>query len=103
MIIGFLHIYRLIKNMASKNAENKDETENVRVFIRVRPLSKKEISQGNQNIASIIREENVIALHKPGNENEKPKTFKFDYIFPDDSTQVNFYHYYLLNHILITL
>lgn len=77
--------------MANKSAENEEETENVRVFIRVRPLSKKEVTQGNQNIAYVNREENVISLHKPGADNEKPKIFKFDYIFPDDSTQVCFY------------
>lgn len=74
--------------MAKVKSNRQDEVENVRVVIRVRPLSKKEKAETYQNIVSVDRTENVIILNKPGTVNEKSKSFKFDYIFPEDSTQV---------------
>lgn len=74
--------------MAKNKTSRQDEIENVRVVIRVRPLSKKEQAEGYQNIVVVDRTENVIILSKPGTLNEKSKSFKFDYIFPEDSTQV---------------
>lgn len=75
--------------MANKKTNTEDEEENVRVFIRVRPLNKKELQQEHKNIVSVDREGGLISLSKPGVDTEKPKVFKFDHIFPDDSTQVS--------------
>lgn len=73
---------------------SKDEIENVRVVIRVRPLTKKEKAEGCRNIVTIDRQENVINLTKADSNNEKSKTFKFDHIFPEDSSQVSAFSFY---------
>lgn len=75
--------------MAKPKQNRQDAIENVRVVIRVRPLSKSEQAEGYRNIVTIDRNENVINLSKPATINEKSKTFKFDHIFPEDSTQVS--------------
>ncbi|KAF2884409.1 hypothetical protein ILUMI_21788 [Ignelater luminosus] len=82
--------------MAKNKTSRQDEIENVRVVIRVRPLSKKEQTEGYQNIVVVDRTENVIILSKPGTLNEKSKSFKFDYIFPEDSTQMDLYRHIAL-------
>lgn len=74
--------------MANNKNQAKGELENVRVVIRVRPLNKKESQEGHQNIVTVDKEDNVIALTKPSLAGEKPKTFKFDYVFSEDCTQV---------------
>ncbi|XP_056646406.1 kinesin-like protein KIF3A isoform X1 [Diorhabda sublineata] len=68
--------------------EYQQSQENVRVFIRVRPLSKKELSEGNENIVLCDYRENLIALRKNG---EHTKPFKFDHIFGLDTTQLEMY------------
>lgn len=73
-----------------EGSNSKDEIENVRVVIRVRPLGKKEKAEGCRNIVTIDGQENVINLTKNDSNNEKSKTFKFDHIFPEDSSQVTF-------------
>lgn len=76
--------------MAQNKILIKGEIQNVRVVIRIRPLNKKEQSEGYKNIVSVNQEENVINLAKPtNNTNEKPKSFKFDHIFHEDCTQVS--------------
>ena len=79
--------------MAVYRTGSKGELENVRVVIRVRPLNKKELTEGYQNIVTIDPEGNVIGLIKPNLINEKPKAFKFDHIFPPDCTQVSYFLY----------
>ncbi|KRT78481.1 Kinesin [Oryctes borbonicus] len=68
-----------------------EESENVKVAVRVRPLNKKELRDGLDNITSVDKKNNVISLAKPGLPDEPPKSFKFDYIFPEDCTQVDLY------------
>lgn len=75
--------------MANKKSNTEDETENVRVYIRVRPLNKKEQAQKFRNIVLVDKDQCLISLTKPDINTEKPKVFKFDYIFPDDSSQVS--------------
>lgn len=60
-------------------------TEHVRVFIRVRPLSSKEIANGNENIVICDHKQNLITFKKNG---EHTKPFKFDHIFNPLTTQV---------------
>ncbi|GJQ66792.1 kinesin-2B [Trypoxylus dichotomus] len=69
-----------------------EESENVKVAVRVRPLNKKELREGLENITSIDKENNVISLAKPALPDEHPKSFKFDYIFPEDCTQIHLYN-----------
>lgn len=81
-----------------------DESENVRVAVRVRPLNRKELKEDVGNIASINEDNNVISLAKPGLPDEAPKSFKFDFIFPESCTQVIIFklnpNVDLINHIL---
>ncbi|XP_017769051.1 PREDICTED: kinesin-like protein KIF3A [Nicrophorus vespilloides] len=67
------------------------EVENVRVVIRIRPLNKKEVADGNQNIVTLDQEENVLTLFKVGN--EKTKSFKFDHVFGPVCTQMDLYRH----------
>lgn len=71
--------------MANLKPAVKAEIENVRVFVRVRPLTKKEEAESHQNIILVDSKENLIALNKDGGVS---KPFKFDQVFPEDSTQV---------------
>ncbi|KAK9874406.1 hypothetical protein WA026_002753 [Henosepilachna vigintioctopunctata] len=71
-------------------SESKSEIENVRVFIRVRPLNKKELAEDHLNIVLVDTSENLIVLNKDGN-GEKRKPYKFDQIFDDNSTQMDLY------------
>ncbi|KAL3270565.1 hypothetical protein HHI36_021102 [Cryptolaemus montrouzieri] len=68
----------------------KPEIENVRVFIRVRPLNKKETSEDRKNVVLVDTAENLIVLNKDGN-GEKRKPYKFDQIFAESSTQMDLY------------
>lgn len=69
------------------NGDCQQSQENVRVFIRIRPLTKKEVSEGNDNVIICDHKENLIALKKNG---EHTKPFKFDHIFGPPTTQVFF-------------
>lgn len=75
-----------------RKGKNEEEgAENVRVYIRVRPLHKKEKSQNIKNVVHMDCNENLLTLIKPYTTNEKPKTFKFDHIFPESTTQMEIY------------
>ncbi|XP_057662815.1 kinesin-like protein KIF24 [Diorhabda carinulata] len=71
-------------NKYGKRTEYQQSQENV----RVRPLCKKELSEGNENIVLCDYRENLIASRKNG---EHTKTFKFDHIFGLDTTQLELY------------
>lgn len=70
------------------NGDCQQSQENVRVFIRIRPLTKKEVSEGNDNVIICDHKENLIALKKNG---EHTKPFKFDHIFGPPTTQLEMY------------
>nr|XP_023013785.1 kinesin-like protein KIF3A [Leptinotarsa decemlineata] len=74
--------------METINGDSQESQENVRVFIRIRPLSKKEIADGNENIVVCDHKENLIALKKNG---EHTKPFKFDHIFSTNTAQLEMY------------
>ncbi|VEN64048.1 unnamed protein product, partial [Callosobruchus maculatus] len=65
-----------------------ESQENVRVFIRIRPLSKKEIAEGKENIVVCDHKENLIVLKKNG---EHTKPFKFDHVFGSSTAQLEMY------------
>ncbi|KAJ8985878.1 hypothetical protein NQ317_006252 [Molorchus minor] len=74
--------------MDNLNGDSQTSQENVRVFIRVRPLSKKEIAEANENIVISDYKENLIVLKKNG---EHTKPFKFDHIFGSNTDQLEMY------------
>lgn len=70
------------------------DAENVSVYIRVRPLNKKEKIENVKNVIHLDSSENVLTLIKPNGCNEKTekaKTFKFDHIFAETTTQIDIY------------
>lgn len=74
--------------MENLNRDSQESQENVRVFIRIRPLNKKEVAEVNENIVICDHKENLIVLKKNG---EHTKPFKFDHIFGPNTAQVSFY------------
>lgn len=80
--------------MPKKVKDVEESAENVSVYIRVRPLNKKEKSENVRSAIHLETSENLLSLIKPcGNlgKPEKPKTFKFDHIFPESTTQMEIY------------
>ncbi|KAJ8923592.1 hypothetical protein NQ315_010171 [Exocentrus adspersus] len=74
--------------MDSVNRDSQESQENVRVFIRIRPLSKKEVADANENIIICDHKENLIVLKKNG---EHTKPFKFDHVFGPNTVQLEMY------------
>lgn len=71
-----------------------DEIENsaeaVKVIIRCRPMSEKEINRGCKKCIKILHDQNSVIVEKP----EDPTTtkqFTFDAVFDDDSKQEEVY------------
>lgn len=69
------------------------EIENVRVVLRIRPLSETEGKSGCREIVSADRVSNTVSVINPKSTVEElPKVFSFDAIFGTDSTQVDVYN-----------
>ena len=65
--------------------------EAVRVVVRCRPANKREIALKCRKIVKIVQKTNSVVL-MPAEEGDgtDPKSFVFDAVFDDDSTQVRF-------------
>ncbi|XP_063233864.1 kinesin-like protein KIF3A [Bacillus rossius redtenbacheri] len=69
------------------------EAENVRVVVRVRPMSEKEAEAGCRRITSVDTVHSCISVENPhAAEGEPPKTFTFDSVFDCDSRQMDLYN-----------
>lgn len=69
------------------------EVENVRVVLRVRPLSEQEIENSCRQITSVDSSCNAISVTNPQAPSEEPpKVFTFDTVFDTDSTQIDVYN-----------
>ncbi|GFG29444.1 hypothetical protein Cfor_02644 [Coptotermes formosanus] len=69
------------------------EVENVRVVVRVRPLSEKEIEAGYRQITKVDTVHKTISVENPqAADGEPPKTFTFDVVFDTDSRQMDVYN-----------
>lgn len=69
------------------------EIENVRVVLRVRPISESEITSGYREIVHVDRVSNTVSVTNPKSTSEEPpKVFTFDAVFGTDSTQVDVYN-----------
>lgn len=65
------------------------EIENVRVIIRLRPLNKRELETNSLNVTQVDEQKQQITIKKPGSQSsDVPKTYRFDHILTEDSTQV---------------
>lgn len=68
------------------------EIENVRVAVRLRPLSKKEKSSGCVPVVVADSENAAVFVQNPNPSHVgPPKTFMFDLVFDSDSKQVSWF------------
>ncbi|KAL7292241.1 kinesin-like protein KIF3A [Trichogramma pretiosum] len=78
---------------ALTKSNSSEEIENVRVVVRLRPVSGKEIDEHCQSIIKIDTLNNVITVRNPNaTREEPPKVFVFDAVFDAESTQVDIYN-----------
>lgn len=65
------------------------EIENVRVVVRVRPMDKIERDVFSENVVKVDKLNRSVTVRKPNaSTGEPPKTYYFDNVFGEDSTQV---------------
>jgi hypothetical protein len=65
-----------------------EASETVRVVVRSRPFSKKEVADGRKPIVAVDSASQSVALTNPGSEGGKDvKGFTFDAVYGEDSTQ----------------
>lgn len=83
----YYYIYILLKHKQVHSAAG--EIENVRVAVRLRPLSKKEKSSGCVSVVVADPENAAVFVQNPNPLHiGPPKTFMFDLVFDSDSKQV---------------
>jgi len=76
-----------------KNFVPKEEVENVRVVVRVRPMNTKEKESNHSSIVSVNRINGSISVKNPqGGHQDPPKVFSFDIVFDTDSKQMDVYN-----------
>lgn len=69
------------------------EVENVRVVVRIRPLSEKELESGFRQITSVNTVNNTVFVENPqAADGEPPKSFMYDAVFDTDSRQLDVYN-----------
>lgn len=71
------------KELKKMGISRKSET--VRVVIRCRPLSKKEINEGRQKVVTMDKENGEIVVQR--DPEDVPKRFTFDCVYPEDCKQ----------------
>nr|CAD7453692.1 unnamed protein product [Timema tahoe] len=65
--------------------------DNIRVVVRIRPLSEKEIKSAFKNIIRIDHPNHISILNLTHNGDERPKTFAFDAVLGESSSQEDVY------------
>lgn len=70
---------------------SQNKRESIKVVVRIRPMSSKELSNGNQIAAEANKEECSITLRNPKEPKEPPRTFTFDAVFCPNDTQKYIY------------
>lgn len=72
--------------------KNENEIENVRVFVRIRPsINPKELCTKSPKTTVVDPATNLITLHAHEGHRKTAKTFKFDFVFTEELTQVSLY------------
>ncbi|WKY01199.1 hypothetical protein Q1695_015311 [Nippostrongylus brasiliensis] len=66
--------------------------EKVKVVVRCRPMSQREISQGHKVSVRVDSEDNSVMLEQPNGKEEPRRTFYFDAAFPPDCDQMRVYN-----------
>uniref|UniRef100_A0A1B6G5L7 Kinesin-like protein n=1 Tax=Cuerna arida TaxID=1464854 RepID=A0A1B6G5L7_9HEMI len=78
---------------AKSNSSVSEEVENVRVVIRIRPLSNDEIESGFVKVTAVNPVTGTVSVSNPqAPPQEPPKTFTFDIVFDTDSKQLDVYN-----------
>lgn len=68
------------------------EDESVKVVVRVRPLSRKEVQDGHEECTFADESKGVITVHNPkGDTGDPPKSFTFDAVFNPKTSQRQLY------------
>ena len=76
--------------MPGRSAGRNDEC--VKVVVRVRPLSHKEVRDGHEAVAQVSEDSGMITLRNPrSDDREPPKSFTFDHVFGPNCTQRSIY------------
>ncbi|CAG2164191.1 unnamed protein product [Oppiella nova] len=79
-----------IGSNTSKSSNTKSES--VKVIVRCRPMSDKEVKGGHKQIIDMYCDRGVIQIHKPlAAEEESPKIFTFDAVYDWNSNQTDLY------------
>ena len=68
--------------------------DNVRVAVRCRPLSSKEITEGNCAVVQVdqLRGQITVHLPNPGRSRERNRSFTFDSVFGFEAKQMDIYN-----------
>lgn len=94
----------LQKSNKSQSKSFEEEVENVRVVIRIRPLSRDEAESGFHKVTSVNPVTGTVAVTNPqAPPQEPPKSFTFDIVFDTDSKQVGIQNSHLVRFTLTTL
>jgi len=89
-VIPRVHTHTRATMSAAAGDSKKDEA--VKVVVRVRPLSRKEIQDGHQAVAIADEERGMITVQNPkGDADDPPKSFTFDSVFGPNVTQRHIY------------
>lgn len=74
-------------NLGSTMRSAKGGGECVKVVVRVRPLSNKEITEGRSQIVEMDKKRGMAILHKPGGQERDSKDFTYDAVFDPTMSQ----------------
>ncbi|KAI6175289.1 Kinesin-like protein [Aphelenchoides bicaudatus] len=66
--------------------------EAIRVVVRCRPMSEKEVAQGFSNAVNVDQTRGTIEVQNPNERDQPPKVFTFDAVYGRDSKQMDLYY-----------
>nr|CAH8847563.1 unnamed protein product [Trichobilharzia regenti] len=69
-----------------------EDSDNVKVAVRCRPMSKKEISMNNKSVTTINEIDGCVTLQRTDLADDPPKQFTFDVVFGCSSKQTDIYN-----------
>ncbi|CAH8555979.1 unnamed protein product [Heterobilharzia americana] len=69
-----------------------EETDNVKVAVRCRPMSEKEVSMNYRTVTTISELDGCVTLKRSDSGDDPPKCFIFDFVFGCNSKQTDIYN-----------
>ncbi|CAH8847748.1 unnamed protein product [Trichobilharzia szidati] len=69
-----------------------EDSDNVKVAVRCRPMSKKEILMNNKSVTTINEVDGCVTLQRTDSADDPPKQFTFDVVFGCSSKQTDIYN-----------